>query len=47
MPDTFEYRVCLVQQMRVSWENGTWQETRPLDPERAVESLESCPLMWG
>ena len=43
---SFEYQVCQVQNSRVTFVNGEWQGTGPLDAERDEESLNSCPKVW-
>ena len=46
MAISFEYQVCQVQNSRVTFVNGEWQGTGPLDAERDEESLNSCPKVW-
>ena len=46
MATSFEYHVCQVQQSRVTFVNGEWQGTGPLDAKRQEESLISCPRVW-
>jgi hypothetical protein len=46
MAISFEYLVCQVQHSRVTFVNGEWQGTGPLDAERDEESLNSCPKVW-
>jgi hypothetical protein len=41
-----EYLVCLVQENRVTFENGHCQGEGRLDIARGNTSLESCPLVW-
>jgi hypothetical protein len=35
----FDYRICRVQSSRVTFVNGEWQGTRPMQAEHAEESL--------
>src|SRR4051812_30764225 len=46
MQPSFEYRVCLVQDARVTFVNGSWQGAMPMDLKNQKESLDSCPLEW-
>jgi len=45
---TFEYQVCHAQQSAVTFVNGVWQGSVPLDPEHTKEQslLRSCPTVW-
>ncbi|MBN1659647.1 MAG: hypothetical protein JXA93_14670 [Anaerolineae bacterium] len=47
MADRFEYRVCQVQNSRVTFENGVW--AGHVKPERAPAqaAFESCPEAWA
>lgn len=42
----FEYRVCQLQNSRVTFVNGEWQGSRPMQPQNVNESLQSCSNEW-
>ena len=44
--DKFEYRVCQVQNSRVTFENGAWAGTMIPDRVPAQAAFESCPEVW-
>jgi hypothetical protein len=46
MERTFQYLVCQVQKSLVTFGNGQWQGTVPLDCGDPQKALDSCPLMW-
>jgi len=41
-----EFRVCQVQQARVTFVNGEWAGAVAMDPSRAEAALASCPQEW-
>jgi hypothetical protein len=46
MSDRFEYRVCQVQNSRVTFENGVWAGNVTPDQTQAQVAFESCPEVW-
>lgn len=42
----FEYLVCQTQYSRITFVNGGWQGTVPLESGDSQAALDSCPLMW-
>ncbi len=42
----FEYMVCALQFNRVTFVNGEWQGSQPLDPQNPSDSFASCPTIW-
>jgi hypothetical protein len=42
----WEYRVCQVQDSRVTYVNGTWQGTIAPGRSNVREALSSCLLEW-
>jgi hypothetical protein len=42
----FEYLVCQTQFSRVTFVNGAWQGSIPLQSGDTQAALESCPLLW-
>jgi hypothetical protein len=42
----FEYLVCQTQFSRVTFANGEWQGSVPLDAGDTQASLDSCPQVW-
>ncbi len=46
MPNRYEYRVCQLQQAKVTFVNGEWAGNKPLDPARVEESLAACSSTW-
>lgn len=46
MAKRFEYRVCQVQEARVTFVNGKWQGKMDLSPELEQEALKSCSEVW-
>ena len=42
----FEYLVCQTQFSRVTFANGEWQGTVPLDAGDTQAALDSCPQVW-
>ena len=42
----FEYLVCQTQFSRVTFVNGGWQGSTPLESGDSQAALDSCPLMW-
>jgi hypothetical protein len=47
MARRFEYRVCNVQQSRVTFVGGEWTGTVPPSDEDSAAALESCPHVWA
>ncbi|MFO0658608.1 MAG: hypothetical protein U0165_02060 [Polyangiaceae bacterium] len=45
-PKRFEYRVCSVQDGRVTWVNGQWQGKLPINTTNSTGALQSCPQTW-
>lgn len=43
---SYEYRVCNVQGMRLTYVNAEWQGTKPPNQNDVVSSLNSCPQTW-
>ena len=41
---SYDYQVCSVQYGRVTFVNGAWQGSAPIEDSNT--SLESCPLVW-
>jgi hypothetical protein len=46
MTPTFEYRVCLVQQSRVTFVDGAWAGQVPQDQANVQVAFNSCPVVW-
>ena len=46
MAKRFDYRVCHVQQARVTFVNGQWYGKQPPDAGPRETALESCPTEW-
>ena len=46
MSTRYEYRVCQLQQAKVTFVNGAWAGNRPMDPARVEESLATCSTVW-
>ena len=46
MGERFEYRVCQVQDSRVTFVNGEWAGRFPLNADDPVSSVESCSWVW-
>lgn len=42
----FEYLVCQTQYSRVTFANGVWQGSVPLESGDSQAALDSCPLIW-
>lgn len=42
-----EYRVCSVQDSRVTFVNGVWQGRIPMAPADPQTSIHSCPDKWA
>ena len=42
----YEYRVCQLQNSRVTFVNGEWQGQKAIDAAATAEALESCPWVW-
>ncbi|MDX1663395.1 MAG: hypothetical protein R3272_06345 [Candidatus Promineifilaceae bacterium] len=42
----FEYRVCAMQNNRITFANGAWQGALPPDGEDPNAALASCPAVW-
>jgi hypothetical protein len=42
----FEYLVCQTQYSRVTFANGQWQGSVPLDGGDWKAALDSCPEVW-
>jgi len=42
----FEYLVCQTQFSRVTFANGEWQGTIPLNAGDTQAALDSCPQVW-
>ncbi|MFN2225980.1 MAG: hypothetical protein ACK2UY_06725 [Anaerolineae bacterium] len=47
MTTTFEYRVCLVQQSRVTFADGAWAGKVPQDQDNVQAAFSSCPAVWA
>jgi phosphohistidine phosphatase len=47
MDDRFEYRVCLVQQSRVTFANGQWLGEAPQTDPDVQRAFQSCPEVWS
>lgn len=47
MRPAFEYCVCHVQSDRVTFVNGEWIGSQPMNAENANESLPHCPTTWA
>jgi phosphohistidine phosphatase len=47
MDDRFEYRVCLVQQSRVTFANGRWLGEVPQADPDVQRAFHSCPEVWS
>lgn len=45
MARALAYRVCYIQESRVTFVNGEWQGQAALDPASDA-SLQSCPKTW-
>lgn len=46
MSTRYEYRVCQLQQAKVTFVNGIWAGSRSMDPARVDESLATCSMTW-
>lgn len=46
MVKQFDYRVCQIQQSRITFVNGEWAGTVPLSPYDSETAFQSCPQMW-
>jgi len=46
MNKRIEFRVCQVQNTRITFVNGEWQGGKPLAADRVDESLQSCSMEW-
>jgi hypothetical protein len=46
MTPTFEYRVCLVQQSRVTFADGAWAGDLPQGQADVQAAFNSCPAVW-
>ncbi len=46
MSRRFEFRVCQVQNARVTFVNGNWQGNRPPAADRVDDSLQTCSMEW-
>jgi hypothetical protein len=46
MSNHYEYRVCQLQQAKVTFVNGTWAGNKPMDPAKAEDSLSACSTIW-
>ncbi len=42
----FEYLVCQTQYSRVTFANGEWQGSIPLNSGDSQATLDSCPQVW-
>ncbi len=42
----YEYRVCGVQQSRVTFVNGGWQGAVAPETEDTAAAINSCPQVW-
>ncbi len=47
MSQQFEYRVCAMQNGRITFVNGEWQGTIPPTSEDPNDALETCPTVWA
>jgi len=43
---TFEYLVCQTQYSRITFANGVWQGSVPLQSGDSQAALDSCPSTW-
>lgn len=46
MTRQFEYRVCAMQNGRVTFVNGNWQGTIAPGAENPNVALDTCPVVW-
>ena len=46
MRQHYEYRVCQIQQSRVTYVNGTWQGKLPPASDKVEAALASCAQTW-
>lgn len=46
MRQHYEYRVCQVQQSRLTYVNGAWQGKLPPTGDQVEAALASCPQVW-
>src|SRR5262245_29809494 len=44
---SFEYRVCFVQDSRVTFVNGVWQGRKAMVLADPQASMDSCPEKWA
>jgi hypothetical protein len=42
----FEYRVCAMQNGRITFVNGEWQGTIAPETEDPNQALDTCPVVW-
>ena len=47
MPKKFEYRVCAMQNGRVTFVNGQWLGTIAPGTDDPNQALETCPVVWA
>lgn len=45
--ESYEYRVCAVQNSRVTFVNGEWQGTVAPGSDDPNQALETCPPVWS
>ncbi len=42
----FQYRICQLQQSRVTYVNGTWKGEIAPEAGNTQAAFESCPFVW-
>lgn len=47
MTKQYEYRVCAMQNGRITFVNGQWQGTIAPGTEDPNEALNTCPVVWS
>ena len=46
MAKKLEFRVCQVQEAKVTYVNGKWQGKMALSPDHVAEAIAGCPEEW-
>jgi hypothetical protein len=46
MSQQYEYRVCAMQNGRITFVNGEWQGTLSPNTDDPNDALETCPAVW-
>ena len=46
MSQRFSYRVCQMQNARITFVGGEWQGQLPADYSDTNQALNSCPMVW-